>query len=161
MGGSAGREELRAYLTIGRPLSLLNPISALGVLASGVYLATQAHFWMLSWVQVAVAAWVVNSLVAARIVKPVLQGVAREVAAGATPEPGTRLDALRWSARWTHGGDMLAANDVVVLCLMTVKPGLTGSILVLLAANLAVLGFRVLALARRWSAPRMAGAPGS
>jgi uncharacterized membrane protein len=132
-------QELRAFLAIGRPLLVLEPAAALVVLASGVYLTSVAHFWALGWVQVAVAFWLVNTAVAAAVVKPAIGRVAAEAASAEDRAVGPRLDALRWSPRWSFGGDLLMANDAAMLFLMTMKPGLGGSLLAVAAANALVL----------------------
>lgn len=146
-------EELRAFLSIGRPLSWLTPTAALVVLASGVYLASAAHFWMLGWVRVAVASWIVSGIAAA-LVNPAVARVDAEAAAAADRAVGQRLDALRWSPRWTWGGDVMMASDAAMLYLMTVKPGLAGSLLALAAANAVVLAVRVVARPSRSAARR-------
>jgi uncharacterized membrane protein len=138
-------QEMRAYLGIGRPLSMLEPVSALVVLASGVYLTSVAHFWTLGWVQVATVFWFVNAVVAAAVIKPALGRLVAETAA-ATDGPVSRpLDVLRWSRRWSVGGDLLLANDATMLFLMTMKPGLFASLLAVAMANLAIGSIRLAA----------------
>jgi uncharacterized membrane protein len=136
-------QELRAFLTIGRPLSVLNPVSALLVLGSGIYLASMAHFWSLGWVQVAVVFWLVNSVTAGAFVKPAIMRVAAEAATASEGPVGERLDRLRWSPRWSFGGDLLLANDVAMLFLMTMKPKLAESLLAVVLANVVVLTLRL------------------
>jgi hypothetical protein len=130
--------EMRAYLAIGRPLLTLEPVSAAVVLASGVYLTSVANFWAQGWVQVAVAFWVVNAVVAATIVKPAIGLLASRVAASPDEPVGQDLDALRQSSRWLVGGDVLMANDAAMLYLMTMKPELVGSLLTVAAATVVV-----------------------
>jgi uncharacterized membrane protein len=139
---AATTQELRAYLAIGRPLLVLEPASAMFVLASGVYLTSVANFWSLGWVQVAVAFWLVNAVVAATLVKPAISRVAAETSTAADGPVGPQLDALRWTPRWSLGGDALLANDAAMLYLMVMQPGLAGSLLVVLVANLAVAAAR-------------------
>jgi hypothetical protein len=136
-------QEMCAYLAIGRPLQMLEPASALIVLATGVYLTNADGFWSLGWVQVATAFWLVNAAVAAGIVKPAIGRVAAESAAADGPV-GQRLNALRWSRRWSVGGDMLLANDAAMLYLMTMKPGLADSLLVVAVANIVVVVARAI-----------------
>jgi hypothetical protein len=131
---------LRAHLAIGRPLMVLEPTSAMAVLASGVYLTNIANFWSLGWVQVAIAAWVVNAAVAGAMVKPALKAVAAEAATVSDGRVGPHLNELRWSRRWSIGGDLLMANDAAILWVMTMKPALVGSLLVVVGANLLVAG---------------------
>lgn len=141
-------QEIRAYLAIGRSLLMLEPVSAAAVLASGVYLTSVAHFWTQGWVQVAVAFWVVNAVVAATLVKPAIGGVASRAAASPDGPVGQDLDALRRSPRWFFGGDVLMANDAAMLYLMTMKPELVGSLLAVAAANVVVAAARASARVR-------------
>ena len=134
-------EEIRAYLAIGRPLLILEPAAAITVLVTGVYLTSVASFWTLGWVQVSLAAWLVNSSLAGTMVKPAISRIA-----AATASPGStvgwHLDKLRWSDRWSVAGDVLLANDAATLYLMTVKPDLPGALALVVGANLAVIGVR-------------------
>jgi uncharacterized membrane protein len=134
-------QELRAYLTIGRPLLVLEPVSAIVILATGTYLTSVANFWDLGWVQVSVAAWLMNLGVAITLVKP---AIGRVAAATASPDGqiGQHLDALRWSDRWSIGGDVLLANDAASLYLMVMKPDLAGALVLVIVANLVVSGVR-------------------
>jgi len=135
--------DVAAFLTVGRPMTVISPVAALLLLGSGAYLASVAHFWTLGWVQVATVFWVVNCVVAVAVVKPALGRVAAEAAASSTVGIGRELDRLRWSKAWTWGVDLLAANDAAVLYLMTLKPGLGGSLAVVVLVNLAVAAGRL------------------
>ena len=128
-------QEVSAVLAVGRPLHVVNPVAALLVLATGIYLTSVGHWWDLGWVQVAVALWVLNTVTAGAVVEPAVHRLAAQAAGAADGTVDERLDALRWSRRWTFGVDLLLANDAAVLCLMTVKPGLAGSVLVVVVAN--------------------------
>jgi hypothetical protein len=123
---------------------VLEPASALVVLATGIYLTTVDNFWSLGWVQVATAAWLVNAAVAGAMVKPAMSAVAAHVATQADGSVGEHLHAFRWSRRWSVGGDVLLANDAAMLYLMTMKPELADSLLVVAAANGVAAGARVL-----------------
>lgn len=135
--------DLRALLTVGRPMAVISPVSALALLGSGAYLASVARFWTLGWVQVAAVFWVVNCIVAVAVVKPAVGRVAAAAADSSTSAIGPELDRLRWSKAWTLGVDLLAANDAAVLYLMTLKPGLAGSLAVVIMANVTVAGGRL------------------
>jgi hypothetical protein len=135
-------QEMRAYLAIGRPLLVLEPVSAILLLATGVYLTTTAGFWALGWIQASLAAWVVNAGVAATLVKPAISGLAAVVKTSPDGDVGPHLDSLRWSDRWSIGGDMLLANDAATLYLMVVKPDLAGALALLVGANLVISGVR-------------------
>ena len=134
-------QELRAYLKIGRPLLILEPASAIVILGTGAYLTTVANFWALGWVQVSLVAWFVNAVVAASMVKPAISRVSL-AAAKADDEVGPHLQALRWSDRWSIGGDLLLANDAASLCVMTLKPEWTGALVLVVTANIVVSGMR-------------------
>jgi hypothetical protein len=135
-------DDVRTIVAVGRPLLLLEPVAALLVLGSGLYLTSALRFWALGWVQVALAAWLVNAVVAGALVKPAIGRVATGAAttAGAV---GEGLHALRWSPRWSAGGDLLLANDVAILFLMVAKPGLGASLLTVAGANAVVIATRV------------------
>jgi hypothetical protein len=135
---------MRAYLAIGGPLLILEPTSALVVLASGIYLTSVANFWAQGWVQAAIAFWIVNAVVAGVVVKPVIGHV---VAAAATAIDGPvdqHLDTFRRSSRWSVGGDVLMANDIAMLYVMTMKPDLAGSLLAVAGTILAIGAVRVI-----------------
>jgi hypothetical protein len=55
---------------------------------------------------------------------------------------GQQLDAVRRSSRWVSGGDLLMANDAAMLYVMTMKPALTPSLLVVAVAILVVAAVR-------------------
>ena len=93
--------------------------------------------------------WLVNAAFAGAIVKPAISRVAAQAATAAEGPVGQQLDALRWSSRWSFGGDVLMTNDAAMLYLMTMKPGLTDSLLVVGAANLIVAAARATRLRTR------------
>ncbi len=137
-------QEVRAYLAIGRPLLMLEPAAAVVVLASGVYLASVANFWAQGWVQVAVAFWLANAVVAGAVVKPVIGCIAGQAATAVDGPVEQHLDALRWSPRWSFGGDLLMASDAAMLYVMTMKPGLAGSLWIVAGTILVVAAARVI-----------------
>ena len=137
-------QEVRAYLAIGRPLQVLEPLSAVTVLASGIYLTSVANFWSLGWVQLAVAAWLMNAAVAVAMVKPAMKAVAEQAAMAPDGRVEHHLDALRWSRYWSLGGDLLLANDAAMLWLMTLQPDFAGSLLAVAVAILVVGGGRAI-----------------
>jgi hypothetical protein len=63
---------------------------------------------------------------------------------------------VRWSPRWSFGGDLLLANDVAMLFLMTIKPRLTESLLAVVLANVVVLSFRLASHRSRSAAAKAA-----
>jgi hypothetical protein len=127
--------EVSTLLRAGRPLHLIQPLAAVGVLASGIYLANVANVWSFGWVRVAVAFWIVNAVVAGGLVNPLIARVGSAAGELGSAPVDARLDALRWSPRWSAGGDVLAGTDAAMLVLMTLRPGLVGSLLVVTAVT--------------------------
>jgi uncharacterized membrane protein len=142
-------DELRAVLSLGAPLRILNPATALALLGTGVYLASLLHWWALAWVRMGATIWIVNVLIAAWVVGPHMGRLAAETVGRDGPVTGT-ADRLRWAARWTVGSGVLMANDVAVILIMVLKPALGASLLIVAAANLLLLG--ALGLLSTWRA---------
>ena len=155
-------QEIRAYLALGGPLLILEPASAVVVLASGIYLTSVAEFWAQGWVQSAVAFWGVNAVVAGLVVKPAIGQIAAAAATAADGPVDQHLDTLRTSSRWSVGGDVLMANDVAMLYVMTMKPELAGSLLAVAGTMMAIAGVRVITRGLRGSimSRNAAGPPG-
>lgn len=148
--------EILALLRFGRPMAVISPVAALAILASGIYLASVGRFWTLGWIQVATAFWVVNAVLAATVMRPAVERVARVAADTAEPSIGAALDGVRRSAAWSWSVDVMAANDAAMLYLMSMKPGLAGSVAVVVLANLGVAGGRYL-----FGTPRPRATPAS
>ena len=144
-------QEIRAYLALGGPLLILEPASAVVVLASGIYLTSVAEFWAQGWVQSAVAFWSVNAVVAGVVVKPAIGAVAAAAATAADGPVDQHLDTLRRSSRWSVGGDVLMANDLAMLYVMTMKPELAGSLLAVAGTMMAIAAVRVVTRGLRGS----------
>lgn len=164
MHSAASVSELRRWLTVSRPLDRITPLSSIVLLGTGIYLASTGDWWAAGWVQVAIALWVVNSLIAAVLVRPPEAGFARLVASAEGEAITGDLAAARTSATNAVAPRLLVANDLGVLFLMVVKPaGYLAPLGVILAAHLVVLGAGFLArvtIGRR-SVDRIAGiAPG-
>lgn len=127
------REELRAVLSLARPLGVVNPVASLVVMLTGASLAHLVHAWALGWVQLAAALWILNALLAVCVVKPQMARLGASVAAAAEGPLDEAVDSLRRSATWTRAAGAMALNDVVLLLLMTVKPGPAGAALALVS----------------------------
>lgn len=152
-------QELRAFLQIGQPIVVIAPAAAMVILASGIYLSSVGGFWRLGWVQVALTFWLVNAFLAGVVVRPAVKRVWEEATGSTDASIGGRLDDLRWSGVWTLGVDVMAANDAAMLYLMTMKPGLAGSLAVVVLANALVAGVRLLMGARRPAAAPASAMP--
>jgi len=139
-----GLYEVMVFVHVTAAVTLLSGSVVLVVLASGIYLTSVANFWAQGWVLAAIAFWLVNAVVAGVVVKPVIGHV---VAAAATATDGPvdlHLDTFRRSSRWSVGGDVLMANDIAMLYVMTMKPDLAGSLLAVAGTILAIGAVRVI-----------------
>ena len=152
-------QEVRNYLTVGRPLSVINPVAALLVLVTGIYLTSVTHWWHMGWVQIATVVWFLNSVTARAVVEPAIHRLSAEAAVAADGAIGERLHALRWSRRWSIGVDLLLANDAAVLYLMTAKPALLESILVVAVVNALLLATGAALRRSRAAGIKPSGAP--
>lgn len=135
--------EIRRWLIAGKPLAKANPISAIALLATGIYLASVGHWWRAAWVQVAVVLWVVASAVAKKVVEPQMGRIADLAFSSVSEDVSAELDRARNSRLLAIGSDVLLANDLGILFLMSNKPGIVGSIAAIVVANALVLGYRV------------------
>jgi hypothetical protein len=120
-------QELRGWLGFARTSAAANPVAALALLATGVYLGSQG-WWTEPWFFVALAIFFFDVLYAVRRAHAVgaeLGQAAGDAPAGAVPEA---LDRLRWSTGLDTPHDALLASDLAVLFIMFVKPGLVGCV---------------------------------
>jgi len=147
--------EGRTLLALGRPLSIMNPMSALTLMGTGVYLSSVGRWWATPWVLVALVMWVVNTFIARAAVGGTVERLAEHLASGDGPMT-VEADALRNSTAWTIGGDLLVAHDLGSLLLMTLKPSLAPSLWVMALAVGVVL---VMARLRRLGAPSVSDWP--
>ncbi|MCC7383370.1 MAG: DUF2269 family protein [Deltaproteobacteria bacterium] len=133
---------LRSWLDFARRSARANPVAAMLLLGTGLYLGS-AGWWSAPWFAAASVLFVINSAFAARVVAAESMRLGRAAAVlpdGAVPD---HLDRLRWSLRWDTAADVLVACDVATLFLMTNKP--TG------AVTLATAALAISAVAgRRW-----------
>lgn len=135
---------IRHWLAATKPLAAADPISALVLLATGVYLASIGHWWRLGWVQIALVMWFVNSGIARKFVGPAMGRVAELASSAETEEIGADLETARNSRALTLARDVMLANDLGILFLMSSKPGYLGSVVTMVVANALVVGFRTI-----------------
>lgn len=135
--------ELRRWLTAGRPLGLIDPISSIVLLGSGIYLASTGDWWSAAWVHVAVVLWAANAGVANVVVSPHHRRLAQLAFSDGGEEIGPELDAVRNSPGPRAASDVMLASDLGVLFLMVMKPsGYLPAVLVLVAAYVGLVGWR-------------------
>ena len=137
--------ELRLWLGLARRAARLNPIAALAVLGTGLYLGS-AGWWDTGWFRVALGLWLLNSALAVAVVKRSASALGSAAArAGDGPISG-ELDALRRVPAWTVAAETMRASDLSMLYVMFQKPSALEACLV---AALTVTAFVGLALARQ------------
>jgi hypothetical protein len=131
---------LRRSLLLARDSGRASPIAALVVLATGLQLASGR--WGEGWLPVALGIFVVSSVLAVGVVKATGERLGALAAAAGDGPVTKELESARRSGRWTTAVDALVANDLAMLFLMVVQPGLVASIAVTVGANAALLALR-------------------
>ncbi|HSG66802.1 MAG TPA: DUF2269 family protein [Gammaproteobacteria bacterium] len=127
------RGELVSWLEAFGLVTRANPLFALVLLASGVWLGS-AGWWSQGWFAVSVAAWILSAGLAGGLVKPAATRVAAAAAANIDAPIDAELDALRHDRRWHAAERSLLASDVAILWIMIAKPDLVPSIAILAVA---------------------------
>jgi len=149
--------ELRRSLELGRRAARGNPLAAFTLLATGIYLGKDA-WWAEAWFWVAIGAWLVNSALAAGVVQRTAQTLAIAASRAGDGPVGPEIDRLRRSRSWEHAEAVMRANDIALLYVMLDKPGLLGSLSVLVLASLASLTATLLRERRQRGAAGATGA---
>ncbi len=145
--------DLRQAVDLSRRAAKWNPLAALALLGSGLYLGSWG-WWSQAWFYVAIAAWIADTALAIAVINRSEDAMSRLAGRDADGPITPELHALRQSGTWTIAHAVMLANDVAILYAMFVKPELTGSIALLAIANAVALGAVTL---RRRSAPHVAG----
>jgi hypothetical protein len=151
--GAPSVDALLAWLGFARKATAANPPVALALLASGIYLGS-AGWWSTGWFYVALAAWVVNCVLAIGVIGRGASALAQAASRAPQGPVGADLDALRRSRAWDVAGQVMRANDIGMLYVMYVKPTVLEACLVI-AVVLAV-GFALHAGRARRQAPAAA-----
>lgn len=132
-------EDVRRIVALEGRMSRSNPLVALVLLGTGIYLGS-AGWWYFGWFYLSIALWVVNSLLAARVVGPWAGALAAATAEG-QGRVSSRIDALRRSKTVSVAAQVMLANDIGLLFVMMNKPSLVASAAVLAALNAALVAF--------------------
>jgi len=128
---------LRTWLDFGERAAKANPVAAMILLTSGVYLGS-VGWWTQPWFYVAAAAWLANSLLATLVIRKTAMRIGR--AAGLRDgaiDPD--VDRLRQSPGWHAAETILASNDLAMIYVMFLKPGLLECCIVIIGC--AAVGF--------------------
>lgn len=150
------KSALLGWLGYARQAGSINPMAAMVLLASGIYLGTQG-WWKAGWFMVGVAVWVANLLLASQMIQKLAQRIGQTAASLPGEALSREVDELRWTARWDVAAEIMLANDLATLFIMTNKTGLLESIAIVLLANAALVAF---ALQRRRSRLASVGSGG-
>ena len=152
--GAADLASLRAAAEVVRCISLANPGLAIILLASGLYLGS-VGFWHAAWFWAAVAAWLINSLLAVGVVGPAGRRLGLAAAGAGDGTIPADVAALRRARAPAVAADVMIGLDLAVLLLMIAKPAAALAILCLPAGVGLML---MLGLADAGLAARRAGA---
>lgn len=130
-------EELRRWLDFGHRSHKANPLIALILLASGVYLGASG-WWSTGWFYVSLVAWIANSALAGLVIQRTAASLARETffASGNLRDS---LDVFTRTTGWHVADNLMIANDIAILYLMMAKPAAVMSIVIFAGANIVAL----------------------
>ena len=130
--------DLRTSLDLARRATKWNPAAAFALLGTGIYLGS-IGWWAQEWFYVAITAWVANTVLAIAVINRAEERMAR-LARNAGDGPITaELDALRRSATWSLAHAVMLANDLAMVYVMYTKPALSGSLALVMSANVLAL----------------------
>ncbi len=126
---------LRSLLSLDQQAAAANPVAALVLLGSGIYLGTGGWFHA-GWFYVSLALWVVNGVLAVVIVRRAAMRLAKSaIASGSGGAIPAEVAEMRRSRARTMAESVMAANDVAILYVMIGKPDVLQSCLVVIIAN--------------------------
>ncbi len=131
--------ELRAHVTAGHHASKWNPLAAVVLLASGVYLGWYG-WWTQPWFFVALAAWLASTVLAVAVIRPIEGALSHAAQATGEWMIPPDADVLRRSRGWTVALASMLATDVSMLPVMYLKPGWTGGLVIVGVANVLASG---------------------
>lgn len=119
--------EVAGWLDFERRSTRANPIAAMTLLATGLYLGS-AGWWTSGWFVVSVVLFVFSAAWAVRVVVTELGLIGRAAAEAGEGLVPAALDELRWSERLDLAADALLGADAAALFLMVAKPGAAGAV---------------------------------
>ncbi|MDQ3752244.1 MAG: DUF2269 domain-containing protein, partial [Actinomycetota bacterium] len=130
--GAATIEQVRLWVGFLRTTERMFPAATLLLLASGVYMTTEAWTFETPWIAVSIAGLLVMPLLGARVVGRQMSAIARSVAGAEGVEVPSEVKRLiatpaGWQAAFALNGIALG-----ILWVMAIKPGLIHSIVVVL-----------------------------
>ncbi|HEU5163670.1 MAG TPA: hypothetical protein VFV54_11025 [Thermoanaerobaculia bacterium] len=140
---AATRAELAAFIGFAIRSTRINPLAALVLLGSGIYLGSYG-WWSAAWFYVAAGAWVANLLLAVLVVGPAERAVLEAARRDGGEAIDGGLDRARGRRSWDLAAAAMLANDLAMVWVMFNKPGLAGAILAVALFNAAFVAFALL-----------------
>src|SRR5262249_14999093 len=119
-------KSMREPLSVLARVSRANPVAALAILVTGLWMGSAGWFGS-AWLPVALVVYVVSAVLAVGVVERGGKAMGKLAAmSGEGPVPAA-LDAMRWSPRWELAGNGLLMMGPLQLFLMICKPELGGA----------------------------------
>ncbi|HEX6974455.1 MAG TPA: hypothetical protein VF147_08640 [Vicinamibacterales bacterium] len=139
---------LSLWVGFARDASKWNPLVAIALLASGIYLGSLG-WWTQEWFYVAVGGWVVNCALAVGVLQRTGMAIAKAAATSIDGRVPAEAERLRQSKGWAIAHAVMMGNDLALLYMMFNKPELGTSLAIVAIANALTVG---VTLARHGSA---------
>jgi len=158
MKAAQSGRELGLWLDFGRQISAGNPVFGLTLLATGIYMGSTG-WWSDAWFAVATTLWLVDLTMAVGVIKQSGKtlGMALGKARGVLTAGVVRV---RDARAWDVAAAVLRGNNLAMLYLMFVKPGLVEAIAVVVLAQALSFGAYAIESRRQSAAPVPAPAVG-
>jgi pimeloyl-ACP methyl ester carboxylesterase len=129
---------LRTSLEFAHNASKWNPLTAVVLLGTGIYLGS-IGWWTQPWFYVAAGAWIANSVLAKAVVERATVAMSRAAARAVDDRVPADADRLRQAAGWRLAVAGMIGNDLAILYVMFSKPELAASLAVVALFNILTL----------------------
>lgn len=124
-----GTLALRTWIGFLERSTKLNPVAAMVLMASGIYLGREGY-WTAGWFQIAVALWLMDAVYAAQVIRRAATRIGKAPGMEVDGPIPAQADSLRQQRHWEIAADVLLASDLAALYLMLDKPDLLPSVLI-------------------------------
>lgn len=125
--------QAREWSGIAKSLNRLAPVSGVLILGAGIYMTAISWSMLTSWVDVSLAAMAIMMALGMGVVARRLRAIQRAAAAATTEAiPAAMRDQIDDPALWVSM-QMSIAVALGIVFMMTTKPNLTGSVVVVIA----------------------------
>ena len=137
------RAEVATFIGFTIRSTRINPLAALVLLGTGIYLGSYG-WWSAAWFYVAAGAWVANLLLAVLAVNPAERAILDAAGRGTGDPIDDDLDRTRARRSWDLAAAVMLANDLAMVWVMYTKPGLAGSLVATALFNAATIALALL-----------------